>query len=232
MYDEIEDFSHPTGVFPTLTLEYILTYIATAIHIGEVQCLCVLERSGQCLQLCVAIRAYSYHAPTIGDYLSVLESRTRMEEIAALHLVESSDRVTLLVVARVTSRDEHHAHGTARVKLDSAFAQVALGHPFKEVYDVTLQSQHHTLGLRITHTHVVFYNHRIAFHVDKAKEDEPLIVDALGSQTLYGRLHDTLLYLLHPVFIGKGHRRYRAHSTCIQPCITLANTFVVLGFGQ
>ena len=155
-----------------------------------------------------------------------------MEEVAALHLVESCDGVPLLIVTGITARDEHHTHRRTGVELDAALAEVALGHALEEVYDVALETEHHALSLGVAHAHVVLDDHRLALHVDKAKEDEALVVDTLGSQALDGGAHDALLHLLHPCCVGKGYGRDGAHTTRVESCVALADTLVVLGFGE
>ena len=102
-----------------------------------------------------------------------------MEHDAALDILDAGDGVALLVLLGITATDEHHAHHGTLVKLYRTLVQVAVGNTLEEVNDVALKAQHHTFGLRVTHTAVVLDNHRFAIHVDKSEEDEPLIVDTL-----------------------------------------------------
>ena len=155
-----------------------------------------------------------------------------MEDDAVLNLVDTSDRITFLVSLRITSTDEHHAHGSARIDLYRVLVEVAIGYALKEIYDVALQSQHHCLGLRVTHTAVVLDHHRLTFDVDQSEENKALVVDTLLSEAVYGRTDDAILDFLHPLLVGKGHRRYTTHAAGVQSRVVLTDTLVVFGLGK
>ena len=84
-----------------------------------------------------------------------------MEDNAAFHLVDARDGIALLVGLRITARYQHHTDGSTLVECNGALVEVSLSHTLKQVYDVALQAQHHALGLRITHTTVVFNDVRL-----------------------------------------------------------------------
>ena len=155
-----------------------------------------------------------------------------MEYDAVLNLVDTCDGVTFLVFLRITSADEHHTYCGTFVKLYSALVKVAAGHTFKQVNDVTFQSQHHALRLRVAHTAVVFYHHWLIIYVDEAEEDESLVGDALFRQSFDSGAYDAFFHLLHPFFSGKRDRCNAAHATGIQTCITLTDALVVLCLRQ
>ena len=149
-----------------------------------------------------------------------------------------ADGIAFLVSLWVTTADEHHTDGSTRIELNRALVEVACCHTFEEVYDVTLQTQHDTFRLRVTHTAVVFDHERfwlIAWGIgaiDEAKEDKALIVNAFSSETLYRRTDDTVFHLLHPFFGGERNRRDRPHTAGVQACVMLSDTLVVLGLGE
>ena len=155
-----------------------------------------------------------------------------MEHNGAFYLVDALDGVTLLVSLRITAADEHHADCRTLVELDAALVEIAFSHTFEEVYDVALQTEHHTLGLWIAHTAVVLDDHGFALYIDQTEEDETLVVDVLLGKPLYGRTDDTLVNLLHPLLGGKRYRCDASHTACVEACVVLTDTLVVFGFGQ
>ena len=84
--------------------------------------------------------------------------------------------------------------------------KITIGNAFKEIYDVTLQSQHHSFCLGVTHTTVVFYHHRVTINIDQAKEDESLIVNILSRKSFNRWSDNVIFHLLHPLLIGERHR--------------------------
>ena len=155
-----------------------------------------------------------------------------MEDDATLHAVDARDGIALLVLLRIAARDEHHTDGSPFVEGDGALVEITSGHTLEEVHDVALQTEHHTLCLRVAHTAVVFDDHRLSLDIDEAEEDESLVVDALCSQTFDGRTDDAVFHLLHPILGGEGNRCHRPHAASVQTCVVLTDTLVVLGFGQ
>ena len=155
-----------------------------------------------------------------------------MEDDRTLDVVDAADRIAFLVCLWVTTADEHHTDGSTGIELNRAHVEVACCYTFKEVDDVTLQAQHDALGLRITHTAVIFYHHRFTLDVDESKEDEAFIVDVFSGETFYGGTDNAVLDLLHPLLCGKGNRCHAAHTSGIQTSIVLADALVVLGLRQ
>ena len=129
-----------------------------------------------------------------------------MEHDGTLHLVDACDGVTFLVCLGIAAADKHHTDGCTFIEYDVALVEIAFGYTFKQIDNVTLQAEHHTLSLGIAHAAVVFNDHRFSLHIDEAEEDESLIIDALSSKSLDGRANDVVFYLLHPVFSGKWYR--------------------------
>ena len=86
-----------------------------------------------------------------------------------------------------------------------------MGNALEEVNDVTLQTQHHALGLWVAHAAVVFDDvrfwlaSRCVCAVDESEEDETLVVDAVFGQSFDGRTDNAVFYLLHPFLCGKGN---------------------------
>ena len=114
--------------------------------------------------------------PSGRDYLAVFHGRARMEHDAPLNVADALDGVAFGVFFRIAAADEHHADGCARVEFDVSPVKVAFGHAFEQVNDVALEAEHHALRFGVAHAAVVFDDHRVAAYVDKAEEDEALIV--------------------------------------------------------
>ena len=107
-----------------------------------------------------------------------------------------------------------------------------MSHAFQQIHKVALDAQHDRFCFRVTHPAVILYHLGFPCTVDKPEEDEALIVQFLLSQSLNGRAYDALFHFLHPRRIGKRNRRDTAHAACVQPRVSLANAFVIFGFGQ
>ena len=54
----------------------------------------------------------------------------------------------------------------------------------------------------------------------------------LGGQTLNGRTDDAILHLLHPLLRGEGNGGDGTHAACVQACVVLSDTLVVLGLRE
>ena len=161
-----------------------------------------------------------------------------MENNTAFYVLDTCDGVALLVSLWITTRYQHHAHGSTLVKGDGTLVEVPLGHTLKQVNQVALQAQHHSLSLWVAHSAVIFNHIWLSLFaggvgtVNQSEEDKAFIVDTVGSQTLYGWTDNTILYLLHPLLGGERHGAHATHTTCVQTGIMLANTLVILGLGQ
>ena len=133
-----------------------------------------------------------------------------MEHNATINLINACDGIALLVGLGIAARDEHDTNSSPLIESYLALIEIAFGHPLKEVHDITLQSQHDALCLRIAHAAVIFNDVWLGLGtgcvgaVDKSKEDKALVVNTFCSQSLYGRTDDAVFYLLHPFLCGKG----------------------------
>ena len=100
----------------------------------------------------IAKGCHSQNAPAVGDQLAVGYGRARVEN---LHVAQglgglyAGDLVALLVVARVAAAAHHHAHGRARVPLESHLDQAVLGHGDHRLEQVALEAHDERLALRI-----------------------------------------------------------------------------------
>ena len=155
-----------------------------------------------------------------------------MENNRTFHIIDTLDRITLLVSLWITTAYEHHADSCTLIKLDATLVKIAGSYTLEEIHDVALQAEHHALSLWVTHTAVVLDNHRLALYIDQTEEDEALVVDVLFSQTLYGRTDDALIHLLHPLLGCEWHRGNATHTAGIQTGIVLADALVVLSLRQ
>ena len=155
-----------------------------------------------------------------------------MEDDAAVYFVDAIDGISLFVFLRITATDQHDTDSSTFVELDGALVKVSFSHTFEKIHDVTLQTEHHTLCLRVTHTTIVFNDHRVSLHIDKSEEDKAFIVDTLGFQSLNSRTDNAILYLLHPFPGGERHRGYRTHTTGVQTRVVFSDTLVVLCLWQ
>ena len=155
-----------------------------------------------------------------------------MEDDAALHLVDARDGETFLVGLRIATADQHHTHCAAGVELDGLLAQRLGGHALQQFHQVTLDAEHHTLGLWVAHAYIIFYDLGVALYIDETEEDESPVVDMLGGQTFHGGTYDAVLDLLHPGFIRKGNGTDRTHATGVQTRVMLTDALVVLGLRQ
>ena len=161
-----------------------------------------------------------------------------MEHYRTLNILDALDGIALFVFLWITTAHQHHTYCCTWVEFYGTLVKVALCHTFKQVNYVALQSQHHTLSLRVAHTAVILnyvWLWLLAWSisaVDKSEEDESLVVDAVGSQSLNSRTDDAVLNLLHPLLCGKRHRCNTTHTTGVQTSVMLADTLVVLSLGQ
>ena len=105
-------------------------------------------------------------------------------------------------------------------------------HSFEEVDDVALQTRHHRLRLRVTHTTVVFDDHRLSLDIDESEEDKALIVETFLRQSLHGRTDDAVFHFLHPLLRGEGDGRDAAHATGVESGVVLADALIVFSLRQ
>ena len=155
-----------------------------------------------------------------------------MEYYRTFNLVDTFDRIALLVSLWITAAHEHDADCCTLIKLDVSLVKVASSNTLEEVYDVALQSEHDTFCLWVAHTAVVLDDHWLALNVDQSEEDEALVVDVLFCKSLYCRTDDALVYLLHPFLGSKRYWGNATHTTSIQAGIMLTDTLVVLSLRQ
>ena len=69
-----------------------------------------------------------------------------MEGDTVGHPVETRNLLAFLVVSGIAARYQHDSNGTARILDELPVAQIALSHPFEQVYQVGLDAQHHHSG--------------------------------------------------------------------------------------
>ena len=161
-----------------------------------------------------------------------------MEDNRTLNVLDAADGIAFLVFLGIAAANEHDTNGSTGIKFDGAQVEVTCCHTLEEIHDVTLQTQHHTLCLRVAHTTVVFddiglrFASRCVGAVNESKEDEALVVDTVGSKSFDGRTDDAVFDFLHPLLRCKRDRRHATHATGIQTRIVFADTLVVLGLRQ
>ena len=114
----------------------VSTDVTTEILISKLYLLGFLKGflKGFCLVL--SIRGHSNDATSGSDYLTVFQGCAAMEDDASLYLIDTCDRVTLLVFLRLTTRNQHDTYCCTLVKLNSALVEIALCNTFEEIDDV------------------------------------------------------------------------------------------------
>ena len=155
-----------------------------------------------------------------------------MEDDTSFDILDSCDRIAFLVFLGISTTYEHHAYHSTLVELDRALVEVAIGNSLEEIYNITLEAQHNTLGFGVAHAAVILDDHRFAIYIDKAEEDETLVVDTFRGQTIHSGTYDTVLHLLHPFLGGKRNRSDTTHTTSIQTSVALTDALVVFCLGQ
>ena len=155
-----------------------------------------------------------------------------MEDDTAFNILDSCDRIAFLVFLGISTTYEHHAYHSTLVELDRALVEVAIGNSLEEIYNITLKTEHNTLGLGVSQTAVILDDHRFAIYIDKSEEDETLVVDTFRGQTIHSGTYDTVLHLLHPFLGGKWDGSDTAHTTSVQTSVALTYALVVFCLGQ
>ena len=95
-----------------------------------------------------------------------------------------------------------------------------------------MDAEHHGFGFRVAHAHIVFYHHRIAFHIYQAQEYETAIGDALLAETVDGGLDDAVVHLSHKCIVGEADGRDGTHASGVEPGVAFANALIVLSHGE
>ena len=153
-----------------------------------------------------------------------------MEHDAPLNILDACDRVALDIFLWIATTNEHNANSCTLVKFDSTLVEILVCYTLEEIHDVTLQTKHNALSLRVSHTAVILDYHRLAIHVDKTEEDKALIYDALFCKTFNCWTDNALVNLLHPFLCCEWNRCHATHTASIKTCIMLTDTLVVLCF--
>ena len=151
-----------------------------------------------------------------------------MEYDTALNILDACDWVALYIFLWIATANEHYTNSGTLVKFYSTLVEILVSNTLKEINDITLKTKHNALSLRVSHTAVVLDYHRLAVHVDKTEEDKALIYDTFLCKTFYRWTDDALVNLLHPFLCSKRNRCHATHTACVETCVVLADTLVVL----
>ena len=155
-----------------------------------------------------------------------------MENNATLHIFYARNGKAVLVRARVAAADHHDTNSSTLVELNLFLCQCTRGNTFEKVDKVALQTQHHSLRLRVAHADIVLDDLRLAINIDESEEDKAFILDAFRLQTLNSGTDNAVFHLFHPCLVGKRNRAHAAHAARVQAGVALANALVVLRLGQ
>ena len=85
------------------------------------------------------------------------------------------------------------------------------------------------MGFWITHTHIVLNHFGVFTHFDQTNKDKPHVGNTIFLESKHSWFHDLGFNFLYKSLIGKRNWRNSTHTPCIKPCITLSNSFVILG---
>ena len=150
-----------------------------------------------------------------------------MEYDTALNILDACDWVALYIFLWIATAYEHYAYSSTLVKFYSTLVEILVSNTLEEINDITLQTKHNALSLRVSHTAVILDYHRLAVHVDKTEEDKALIYNTFLCKTFYRWTDDALVNLLHPFLCSEWNRCHATHTASIKTCIMLANTLVI-----
>src|SRR5574344_872971 len=153
-----------------------------------------------------------------------------MEHNTPVYIVYARYRISLDILLWITATYQHDTYCCTFVKLYFSFVQITIGYAFKQISNIAFQSKHHTFRFRISHTAVVFNNHRLTLDIDKAKENKSFIVYIIFDKSFNGWANDTVFHFLHPFFCSERYRSDASHSTCIKTRIMFSYTFIVFCF--
>lgn len=167
-----------------------------------------------------------------GGYCSVSIFFRAGVENDAVGLVETFDDFAFGIVARIPAGDGHYSDSGTSVFAEGDVAEVSFRDGFKCGNEVAGDAWHHDFGLRVAHTDVVLYYHRLAIDIDKTEEYESAVVDAFGNKAFNGRYDDPVAYFVHEYFVGERYGRYGAHAACVETGVAFANTLVILCNGE
>ena len=89
------------------------------------------------------------------------------------------DGESFVVSLWIASAHTHHADSCTFVKDDFTLIEIAFCYTFKEVYQIALDTEHHTFRFWISHAAVVFNHLGLSVAVDESEEDEAFVDDPL-----------------------------------------------------
>ena len=105
-------------------------------------------------------------------------------------------------------------------------------HSLEEVDQITLETQHNTLGFGVAHAAIVFDDFGLSVAIDEPEENEALISNVFCAKSVDGGANDFTFHLFHPFRCGERHGRNGAHAAGVEAGVAFANAFVVLGLGE
>ena len=155
-----------------------------------------------------------------------------MKGDAAFNRLETADGLSLFVAPRVSSRNQHDGCGIAGVDLRLFLVEGSPAHCDEVPQQVGLNAGDDRLGLRVTHTHIIFDHIGVVADPDQSEKDESPVFKALTDQPSDGGHDDPVLDLMHEILVGKGHRRDGSHAAGVQAAVAFANAFIIFGRGQ
>ena len=138
-----------------------------------------------------------------------------MEHDAAVYLVKARNGVSFFVGFGVATAYKYNANSRTVVKFNMILVAVFVGHTFEKFNNIRLQTQHDGLSFGVAHTTIILNDVRFTLNIDEAKENKAFVFNVFGSQSVYSRTYDAVFNLLHPLFCGKGNRRYTTHASSV-----------------